>query len=320
MWRRAFLCGSLAPLLALPSRAAERPRIIILHSGFPRQTPIQILFDDLKALGYEDGHSASIDLLSGEGDPERLKKIVAQIVAKPPDVIVAITTPAVLALKRAGLDTPVVFAAVSDPVGLGIVRSLAHPGGNFTGITFSDARLAAKRLELLADALPGLRRVAVLWASSWPENAVMLDTVRRAASALNIEVIAYELRGAADLAPSFAAAQAADAQAAVFMTDNVMFARRKEIAALAIEHRLPSIHSFTNEAEDGGLLALGTDTAEFFGRLAALVDRILKGLRPADLPVEEPTKFALFVNLKTAKALGLTIPPLILARADKVIE
>jgi putative tryptophan/tyrosine transport system substrate-binding protein len=320
MWRRVFLGGLLAPLLALPGRAADRPRISILHSGFPLRTPIHMLINDLKALGYEDDRSASIDVLGGEGDPERLRKVVAQIIATRPNVIVAITTPAVLALKSAAVDTPVVFGFVFDPVGAGLVQSLAHPGGNFTGITFSDAKLGAKRLEFLANTLPGLRRVAVLWTSSWPEHAVMLDSVRRAAASLNIEVVDYPLRGAADLAPSFAAAHADGAQAAVFMSDNVMFGRRKEIAALAIEHRLPSIHSFTTEAQDGGLLAFSADFEETYRRIAALVDRIVKGARPADLPVEEPTKFTLSVNLKTAAALQITIPPSILALADEVIE
>jgi ABC-type uncharacterized transport system substrate-binding protein len=320
MWRRAFLCGLLAPPLALPSRSADRPRITILHSGFPWRTPIHMLLNDLKALGYEDDRSASIDVVGGEGDPQRLKKVVAEIIANRPSVIVAITSPAALALKNAGVDTPVVFGFVSDPVGLGLVQSLARPDGKFTGITFGDAKLGSKRLELLADALPGLRRVAVLWASSWPENAAMLDSIRRAAAALNIEVVAYPLRGAADLAPSFVAAQADGAQAAVFMTDNEMFGRRKEIAALAIEHRLPSIHSFTTEAQDGSLLAFSADFGETYGRIAALVDRIVKGMRSGDLPVEEPTKFTLSVNLKTAVALQITIPPSFLARADDVIE
>jgi putative ABC transport system substrate-binding protein len=279
-----------------------------------------VLFAALRTLGYEDGRTAAIELLGGEGDPDRLNTLVAKLAAQRPDVIIALTPPAVLALKQAGVTTPVVFAFVSDPVGLGIVTSLAHPGANFTGLSFSDAVLGGKRLELLMDALPNLKRVAVIWGRSFAGNSAIFDVIREAARARSVEIFSRELRGSDDLSPAFDDAKASGAQAVIFMTDNVMFGRRREVAALALARHLPSIHSFVPEAEDGGMMSYGPDLDESYRRAAALADAILKGARPADLPVEEPTRFILAVNLKTAAALDIAIPPAILVRADKVIE
>jgi putative ABC transport system substrate-binding protein len=181
MRRRGFI-AALAALLATPALAQERQRISILHSGFPYQTPIHFMFEALRALGYENDRTATIDLLGAEGDPDRLSALVAQLAAQKPNVIIALTSPAVLALKQAGLTTPVVFLFVPDPVGLGIVESLAHPGANFTGVTYSEVELGGKRLELLVDALPDTKRVAVLWSPSWPENVAIFESIRRSAS------------------------------------------------------------------------------------------------------------------------------------------
>ena len=181
MRRRAVLVGLLAFPLVRRVAAKERPRISILHSGFPNRTPIHLLVEALRALGYEDGSTATIELLGGEGNADRLNALVAHLAAERPDVIIAITSPAVLGLKQAALPTPVVFLFLSEPVGLGIVESAAHPGGNFTGITYSEASLGGKRLELLVDALPGTRRVGVLW-SPPPEAAVFLEKSEREAA------------------------------------------------------------------------------------------------------------------------------------------
>ena len=320
MRRRDLIAWLLAAPLATRASAQDRPRISILHSGFPSRTPIHRLFEALRALGYENDHSATIDLLGAEGDTDQLNVFVAQLAVKKPDVIIALTSPAVLALKQAGLTTPVVFLFVPDPVGLGIVEGLAHPGANFTGVTYSEAVLGGKRLELLVDALPGTTRVAVLWSPSFAENVAILESIRGSASTRGIEVFSRELRGAQDLALAFDDATRAGVQAVVFMTDNALFAHRKEVAELTLAHRLPSIHSFPPEVQDGGLMSYGPDLTENYRRAAALADRILKGTRPADLPVEEPRKFQFVVNLKTATALDLTIPQSILARADEVIE
>ena len=177
------------PPLATIAHAQKRPRIAILHSGFPNRTPIHLLLEALRALGYEDGSTATIELLGGEGNADRLSALIAHLAAQRPDVIIAITSPAVLGLKQAALPTPVVFLFVSEPVALGIVESAAHPGGNFTGITYSEAPLGGKRLELLVDALPGTKRVAVLWSPTHPETAAFLENIRRSALALGIEIL-----------------------------------------------------------------------------------------------------------------------------------
>jgi putative ABC transport system substrate-binding protein len=307
MRRREFVAGLILVPLATRALAAAK-HISILHSGFPNRTPIHVLIDALRALGHENGNTAEIEVLGGEGDAKRLDTLVSGLASKKPDVTIALTSPAVVALKKAGVLTPVVFAFVTDPVGLGIVASLANPGGNFTGITYSEAALGGKRLDLLLEALPGTQNVAIF------------DAVRQAARARGVEVFSRELEGTEDLVPVFDYVKNSGAQALIFNTDNLMFGRRKEIAALALSRRLPSIHSFSPEVEDGALMSYGPDLGEAYRRAAALTDRILKGARPADLPVEEPTQFSLGINLKTAKALGLTIPPMFLGRADQVIE
>ena len=322
MKRREFitLLGGAVAAWPVVARAQPHRRISILHSGFPNRTPIHLLFAALRTLGYEDGRTAVIELLGAEGDPSRLNALVAKLAAQPPEVIIALTDPAVLALQQAGVTTPVVFAFVSDPVGLGIVKSPARPGGNFTGISYSDAVLGGKRLELLMDMLPSLQRVAVIWSRDFAGNSAIFGAIRAAAPAHRVELFPRLLRGADDLASAFDDAKASGAQAAIFMTDNVLFGRRKEVAALALARHLPSIHSFDIEVEDGGLMSFGPDLGESYRRAAALADAILKGARPADLPVEEPTRFTLAVNLKTAAALAISVPPAILMRADKVIE
>jgi putative tryptophan/tyrosine transport system substrate-binding protein len=317
MRRRDFLiCGAMAAL-PFAAQAQQRQRISILHSGYPRRTAIKLLFDALGKLGYEEGR---IDLLGGEGDPSRLKALVDQLALQKPDVIIAITSPAAVALKDAKLNIPVVFAFVPDPVELGIVESLAHPGGHFTGVTYSEAGLGGKRLELLIDAIAGMTRTAVLWSPAFPGHDAALESIRTSASTRGIEVFSRALGGVSDLAPAFDDVLRAKAQAAVFMSDNTMFGHRKEVAELALAHKLPTIHSFPPEAQDGGLMSYGPSNDENYKRAAALADRILRGARPNELPVEQPTRFELVINLRTAKALGLTVPPTLLARADEVIE
>jgi putative ABC transport system substrate-binding protein len=293
---------------------------VILHSGFPKRTPIDRLFEALRDLGYENGRTATIDLLGGEGDSGRLRAIVAELKAQRPNVVIAITSPAVLALKDARVASPVVFAFVPDPVGLGIVSSLAHPGGNFTGVTYSEPALGGKRLELLLDALPHVKRVAVLWSRRFAENLAILESVREAAAAHGIQLISSEMNGVDDLAAAFDKATGAGAQAAVFITDNALFGHRKEVAELALKHRLPSVHSFDLEVRDGALMSFGPQLGWSYNHAAHLADQILKGATPADLPVEEPTAFSFVVNARTAAALGIAFPPAILLRADEVIE
>lgn len=320
MRRRDFIAGLLATSAPNTTRAQTRPLVSILHSGFPHRTPIHYLTDALSRLGYENGRSATIEVLGGEGDPDRLSALVVRLAAEKPDVVIAITSPAVLALKQARLSLPVAFAFVADPVGMGLIDSVAHPGGNFTGIAYSEVVLGGKRLELLLEAVPAARRIAVLWSRGLPENAAPLDSIGRAAAARAVDVVAREVKGLDDLAPAFDDAARAGAQAVIFMTDNLMFGHRRQVADLALARRLPSAHSFRLEAEDGGLMYYGPHSGDAYERVAALAARILKGARPADLPVEQPTRFELVLNLKTAKALGLAVPPSLLAGADEVIE
>jgi putative ABC transport system substrate-binding protein len=319
MRRREFIAGVLVASVAPPSSAGER-KISILHSGFPLRTRVSLLIDALRTLGYEDGKTAAIEILGGEGDPEKLKALVMELAAKKPEVIIALTSPATRALKDAAIDTSTVFAFVSDPVALGIVTSLAHPGGNITGVTYSQAGLGGKRLDLLLETVPGTKRVAVIWSRALTENATIVETTRKAAQARGIELFVRDIDGANNLADAFDAARDSGAGALVFVTDNQLFGRRKEIAELALARKLPSIHSFSDEAKDGGLMSYGPELAESYQRAAILADRVLKGVGPADLPVEEPTRFEFVINLKTARAMGLTIPPMLLARADEVIE
>jgi putative tryptophan/tyrosine transport system substrate-binding protein len=322
--RREFiaLVGGAAGIwqLVWGALAQERPRISILHSGFPNRTPINLLFEALRTLGYEHGRTATIELHGAEGNSGRLSVLAGQLATGKPNVIIGLTSPAARALKQAGVTTPVVFAFVSDPVGQGIVESLARPGANFTGVTYSDAVLGGKRLEFLIDALPGTKRVAVLWSRLFPENISLFESIAQSAPRRGIEIVSRELRGAEDLTLAFEDSARAGAQGVIFLTDNTMFGHRKEIAELALVNRLPSIHSFPPEARDGGLMSFGPNLDDAYRRAADLADRVLKGAQPANMPVEEPTRFELVINLKTAKALGLEVPPSLLARADEVIE
>ena len=320
MRRRELFAALIFQCLAPRVRAQVRARIAILHSGFPRRTPIDQLYAALSELGHQDGRTVDIELLGAEGDPDRLTSFVKKLDQERPRVIVAVTSPAALALQRATVATPVIFLFVSDPVRLGLVQSLPRPGGNYTGVTFSDALLGAKRLELLADAVPGIRTVAVLWSPQFEENATLVESIQNAGKRLGIEVATIEIGGPARLPAAFDEAVAARAQAAVFVTENALFDHRRTIADLALARRLPTIHTYPPEVHDGGFMSFCPDLGESYQRAAALVDRVLKGSSPRDLPVEEPSRFTLCINMRTAAALGLNVPGSVLARADEVIE
>jgi putative ABC transport system substrate-binding protein len=320
MRRRDLLGGAFACCWIGTAVAQRRPRIAILHSGFPHRTPIEQLYAALRDLGHEHGRTADIELLGAEGDPDRLTSFVVKLVQEHPQVIIAVTSPAALALKRANVTTPVVFLFVSDPIRLGLIESLPRPGGNYTGVTFSDAFLGAKRLELLADTVPGIRTVAVLWSPQLEENAALVESIRNAGKRLAIEVATIEIGGAARLPAAFDEAVTARAQAVIFLTENALFDHWRTIAELALARRLPTIHTYPPEVRDGGLMSFCPDLTESYHRAAALVDRVLKGASPRDLPVEEPARFTVAINMKTAAALGLTVPGSVLLRADEVIE
>ncbi|ACA17320.1 protein of unknown function DUF534 [Methylobacterium sp. 4-46] len=320
MKRRDFLAALFFPCLAHRVAAAAKARIVILHSGFADRTPIHQLYSALSDLGHHQGQTADIELLSADGDPDRLTSFVAHISQVQPQVIIAVTSPAALALKRAHVSKPVVFLFVSDPIRLGLVKSLPRPGANYTGVTFSDAFLGAKRLQLLTDTVPEMRTVAVLWSPQFQENAALVESILIAGKRFSIEVATIEISGAAGLPAAFDGAVAARAQAVIFITENALFNHRRTIADLALARKLPTIHTFPPEVHDGGLMSFCPDLRESYHRAAALTDRVLQGALPRDLPVEEPSRFTLCVNMRTAAALGLNVPDSILALADEVID
>ena len=275
----------------------------------------------LRELGYVNGRNVAFEYRFAEGKFERLPALAADLVRLRPDALLVHTTPGSLAARQATTGIPIVMVGVADPVGAGLVAALAHPGGNITGITNITAELAGKRLELLKEIIPRTTRIAVLVNPNDPNAPLQMRNAESAARSLGIQLQpVVHVRSAEDLENAFAAAVKGGAGAAIRMVDPLSSSLRKETVSLAAKHRLPVVYAFREDAEAGGLLAYGTNLPEQFRRAATLVSKILKGAKPADIPVEQPTKFELVVNMKTAKTLGLTIPNSILVRADKVIE
>jgi putative ABC transport system substrate-binding protein len=251
------------------------------------------------------------------GQPERYPKLVTDLLRLPVDVILAVSTAALPALRQT-TTVPVVAPTMGEPVAAGWAQSLARPGGNITGLTFTSDELLAKRVQLLKEAVPGAARMALLWHPR-PDTA-LAGVYTVAAASLGVQLRVFEARGPADFAGAFEAMARGGAQALVLANSPLFNEQRRQVAALALKHRLPAISGDTGFAEAGLLLQHGPSLLANFRRAAVYVDKILKGAKPSDLPIEQPTKFDLVINLKTAKALGLTIPPSVLARADEVIE
>jgi putative tryptophan/tyrosine transport system substrate-binding protein len=297
------------------------PTIGFLGSGTPAaDTPWTTPFvQRLRELGWVEGRTVAIEYRWGEEIAERYAAIAAEFVRLKVDVIVTAGTVPIAAAKQATAAIPIVFAAAGDPIGAGLVTSLARPGGNATGLSVQQSDSAAKRLELLRELVPGLRRLAILIHVDNPASALDLHEVQAAASALGFQVVPAEVGHAEDIAPAIAAAKG-HADALYVATGPLLNTHRVRIAALAIEARLPTMCGFRELVEAGGLASYGPSIPDLFRRAAEYVDKILHGAKPADIPVEQPTKFALTVNLATAKALGLPIPETFLVRADEVIE
>jgi putative ABC transport system substrate-binding protein len=273
-------------------------------------------------LGYVEGIGIRYEWRHAEGHFERLPNLARELIALSPQALLVATTPAVVAAKAALASTlPIVIVSVADPVGTGLVQSLAHPGGNITGITNITAELTGKRLQILKEMVPAATRIAVLMNPDDPNAASQLHYAEVAARELNVELHpALNIRGAADLETAFVAAVAANASAAIRFVDPLSNLLAEPTAAAEMKYRLPVIHAFRQSAVAGSLASYGTDLLGQFRQAADLMDKILKGAKPADMPVEQPTRFELVVNMKTANALGLTVPQSILARADEVIE
>jgi ABC-type uncharacterized transport system substrate-binding protein len=274
----------------------------------------------LHGLGYVEGQNLLLESRYAEGRYERLPQLVADLVRLKIDAIFTFTTPAAQAAKNATGAVPIVFAGVSDPLTVGLVTSFARPGGNVTGVTLNNPELSAKRLSLLKEVVPAMSRAAVLANPNFKPSLSMVAETRLAARTLRVDVQVLEVREPLELEKAFGTMTAAKADALVVVPDPMFVAQRQRIAQLAARSRIPAIYHLRQFVQAGGLIFYGADYVEAFQQAAVLVDKILKGAKPTDLPVEQPWRFALGVNLKTAKALGLTIPPSLLGRADQVIE
>jgi putative ABC transport system substrate-binding protein len=272
----------------------------------------------LRELGWIEGRTVAIEYRWAEGRGERYSEIAAEFVQLKVDVILTVGG-AVPASKQATSVIPIVFAIAVDPVGTGLVASLARPGGNVTGLSMQAADLAGKRLEFLREVLPGLSRLAIMANVGYQASVVEIGEIQAAARKLTLEVEVLEIRRAEDIAPAFGTLKSGT-QALYVCGDALVTANRARISTLALGARLPTIYPDRAFLEAGGLMAYGANNADLFRRAAEYVDKILRGARPGDLPVEQPTKFELAINLIAAKAIGLTIPPMLLARADEVIE
>ena len=317
----ALLGGSavarLWPLGAQAQEAGNVKRIGFLRVGPPPSAWIEALRQGLRELGYVDGRNIDIefDLASSVA---QVPDVAAELVRLKVDVIFASGTPPVLAAKDAAGMIPVVFVAAIDPVATGLVASLARPGGNVTGLTNTQADITGKQLQLLSELLPNLSRIAVIVRATSQANIRYLEEAETAARSLGVQLQTLTLRAPEDLEEIFSVAHGASA---VVMPDDAVFtAHRTQIAKLALKNRLPVIYSTRELVSAGGLMSYGPDTTDLYRRAADYIDKILRGTKPADLPVQQPTKFELVINLKAAKALGLDIPPMLLARADEVIE
>jgi putative tryptophan/tyrosine transport system substrate-binding protein len=275
----------------------------------------------LRELGYVEGKTVVLDLRYGEGKAERLPELARELVGLKVDVIVAGNDVAIAAVKRETQTIPIVMAFSTDPVGTGFVASLARPGGNVTGLSTISPELSGKRLELLREVIPGLSRVALLWSPDARGNLFDYKETEGAARSLRLELQSVEVSRAEDLGRAFSAITSQRAQALVVSPGNsVAITNRSQIASFAQSSRLPSMYGDKMYVDAGGLMSYGPNASGMFRRAAAYVDKILKGAKPADLPVEQPTKFELVINLKTAKALGITMPQSLLQRADEVIR
>lgn len=325
--RRRFVIGLPLALFAAPVAVGAQPTKRVYRLGVLAIAPIFTslpvgiaLADALRELGYVEGKNLVVERRYAEGQAERFPELAAELVHLKLDAILVVTTPAAIATKAATTTVPVVFVAAIDPVGAGLAASLARPGGNVTGFTTLSPELSAKRLEVLRELLPGVTRVAVVSNTSNAASAFMLRQTDAAGRQLGMALKTYGVRGPDDLDDTFAAVARERPEALLFLADAMFFRYRDRLAHFALRARLPAVFENKEMAEAGGLVSYGANLPEMFRRAASYVDRVFRGQKPADLPFEQPGRFELAINMKTAKALGLTIPPSLLLRADHVIE
>jgi putative ABC transport system substrate-binding protein len=327
--RRDFitLLGGAAAALPLAALAQQTARQVYRVGYFgitSRERSLHLMkaFEEgLRSLGYRVGENVVIEYRFADGEMERLPALAADLVRLGVDIIVCGNNVNTVAAMKATTTIPIVMASSADPVGAGLVASLARPGGHVTGITQdTGGEQHAKRVELLKDTLPDLSRVGILWNPDFAPNQDRLALIREAVPALGLTIVPVEARGLDSLEKAFATMMRERAQALGVLSDGVLFNYRGQIGVMAVRNRLPAIAAAREYAEAGLLLTYGIDLRDQFRQSAVFVDKILRGARPADLPVEQPTKFELVINLKTAKALGIIVPPTLLTRADEVIE
>jgi putative tryptophan/tyrosine transport system substrate-binding protein len=320
-----FALGATLFALSFPVQAQQPkkvPRIGVLATGTPSSMEeVLVPFRQrLHELGYVEGKSIAFEYRYGEGKIDRLPDLAAELVRLKVDVIVTTSTPTAMAAKSATTTIPIVIFGATDPVGTGVVASLARPGGNITGVTVMNEELAGKRLELLKETTPKVSRVAVLWMSANPGSALVFKQTQAAARELGLQLQSLDVQSDADLESSFKSATRSGAHALDVLRTPLIATQLTRIADFAVKNRLPSIHDRRDFVEAGGLMSYGANIADTSRRAAVYVDKILKGTKPEDLPVERQMKFELVINLKTAKQIGVTIPQSVLFRADKVIK
>ena len=327
MHRRTFLCGLTlgtlsAPLATEAQPAKKLPRLCFLtfDPGTTQSNRFTPFFQRLRDLGYVEGQTVTIDYLSADGHGERFPALAVECVRLKADIIVVTTTPAARAAKNATHTIPIVMHMLGDPVATGLVASLARPGENVTGVTIMASGLSAKRLEILKAAVPRLSRVLVLSYLVDPIAAPQVRELESAARSLGVKLLVQDVRTGDDLPAAFDTGARWHADGLLTTAESILVVQRKRIVDLANQHRLPALYPYRTVVDSGGLMAYDSFTPDLQARTATYVDRILKGENPSQLPVEQPTKFELVINLKTAKKIGLTIPPNVLARADKVIK
>jgi len=313
------LFAALAPLpLTMAQQGAKVARIGYL--GNAPSPPHDAFRQGLRDFGWVEGQNIIIEYRWMQGRAERLPELAAELVRLDVNLILAVSSTQVEAVRKATQTIPIVFASHADPVGVGHVQSLARPGGNITGVSQLMTELVVKELELLKEAVPGAKRIAVMWNPTTPSHPPALKAVEAAARTLGVQVYLAEARTAEDFEGAFAAMTRERAGAVLVVAAPVTFTQRARLAELSLRHRLPGIFSFKENADAGGLMSYGPDLSDMLHRSAAFVDKILRGAKPADLPVEQASKYELIVNLRTARALGLTIPQSVLVRADQLIE
>ena len=324
--RRQFISALAGATVAWPTAGnAQQPTKLPTIGFLGTITPaaqrlwLNAFLQRLRELGWIEGRTVTIEYRWAEGSSDRAAEIAAEFVRLKVDVIVTYANPMVFAAKHATSVIPIIFAAAADPLGTGLVASLARPGGNATGLSIQDTETAGKQLQLLREVVPGLRRVAILVNVDNPASLRELDQVQAAARTLGLETATLEIRQAEDIAPAFAEIKGR-AEALYQCVDTVLLTQRTLIASLALAARLPTMHSNREYVVAGGLMYYGANFPDLWRRAADFVDKILRGANPSDIPVEQPTKFDLVFNLKTAKSIGLNIPQTLLATADEVIE